>query len=89
MKTISLHQLSSLGDQTPAPITSHVIADNQAGYALALDVGGEHYEVVSENGDRLRFRTIEHLLDVLVDAPEVAHVARLDFSRWYPSPQYA
>lgn len=89
MKTISLHQLSSLGDQTQAPITSHVIADNQAGYALGLDVEGEHYEVVSDTGERLRFRTIEHLLDVLVDAPEVAHVARLDFSRWHPSPAYA
>lgn len=89
MKTISLHQLSSLGDQTTTPITPHVIADNQSGYALALDVEGEHHEVVSDTGERLRFRTIEHLLDVLVDSPEVVHVARLDFSRWHPAPAYA
>jgi len=67
----------------------HVIADNRAGYALALDVEGEYYEVVSENGEQLRFRTIEHLLDLLADVPEVVCAARLDFSRWYPTPEYA
>lgn len=66
-----------------------MIADKQTGYALMLNVGGEQYEVTDDNGERLRFRTIEHVLDLLADAPELVQVVRLDFSRWQPVPQYS
>jgi hypothetical protein len=88
MKTIRLQDLYTVCDQSgdvPAP---SVIADSLAGYALTLDVRGEQYEVTGKDGERLRFRTIEHLLDVLIDAPDLAPVARLDFSRWLPTPRY-
>lgn len=90
MKTISLQELYAACDQAgDAPVTPSVIADNRAGYALLLDVGGERYEVTGDDGARLCFRTIEHVLDLLADAPELAQVARLDFSRWQPVPRYS
>lgn len=89
MKTISLQDVYTVCDQAGnVPAASTVIADNRAGYGLALDLDGECYEIVGDDGERLRFRTIEHLLDILVDVPELAQVARLDFSRWLPTPRY-
>lgn len=89
MKTVSLQDLDTVCDLAGgAPATPSVIADNLAGYALMVDVGGERYIVTGDDGEHLRFRTIEHLLDVLIDTPELAPVARLDFSRWLPTPQY-
>lgn len=88
MKTINLRNIYTVCDQVGVAPTPSVIADNRAGYALILDVGSERYEVTGEGGEPLRFRTIEHLLDVLIDAPELSPVARLDFSRWRPTPQY-
>ena len=89
MKTINLQEFYAVCDQAgDVPAAPSVIADNRTGYALLLDVGSERYEVTGDDGARLRFRTIEHVLDLLADAPELAQVARLDFSRWQPAPQY-
>ena len=90
MKTINLKNFYAVCDQAgSSPASPSVIADNQTGYTLMLNVGGEQYEVTDDNGERLRFRTIEHVLDLLADAPELVQVARLDFSRWQPVPQYS
>lgn len=90
MRTISLQDLYTVCDQTGnASAAPSVIADNRTGYALLLDIGGEQFEITGDDGTRLRFRTIEHVLDVLADAPELAPVARLDFSRWQPMPTYS
>lgn len=89
MKTISLQDINTVCDQASNTLAAPtVIADNRTGFALAFDIDGEHYEVIDSNGDRLSFRTIEHLLDVLIDTPELAQVARLDFSRWLPTSRY-
>lgn len=89
MKTISLKHFFAIFDQSSHDIPPPtVIADNRAGYGLTLDLAGEAHEVVGDDGERLRFRTFEHLLDVLVDVPELAKVARLDFSGWHPAPRY-
>jgi hypothetical protein len=89
MKKICLQDLYTVCDQVGNAPAPNVIADSLAGYALMLDVSGEQYEVTGKDGERLRFRTIEHLLDVLIDTPFLAPVARLDFSRWLPTPQYS
>jgi hypothetical protein len=89
MKTISLQDINTVCDQAGKELAAPtVIADNGAGFALAFDIDGERYEVIDGNGDRLSFRTIEHLLDVLIDTPELAQVAQLDFSHWLPTPRY-
>lgn len=44
MKSINLHELYAVCDQAgDASAAPSVIADNFAGYALLLDVGGERY----------------------------------------------
>lgn len=88
MKTVCLQDLYTVCDHVGNVPAASVIADSLAGYALMLDVCGEQYEVTGKDGERLRFRTIEHLLDVLIDTPDLASVARLDFSRWLPTPRY-
>lgn len=90
MKTISLQELNAVCDQVGMePAAPRVIADSRTGYALLLEVGGERYEVTGHDGEQLHFRTIEHLLDVLIDVPELVRVARLDFSCWLPTPRYS
>lgn len=90
MKTIPLRDLYDAFDQpganaSPVP---HVIADNRYGYALRLEVAGEQIEVTDDAGERLRFRTIEQVLDVLTDAPAICPIIGLHFDAWRPAPAF-
>lgn len=87
MKTIFLRDLYDAFDlpgEGPSPVP-HVIADNRYGYALRLESGGEQIEVTDDAGGRLRFRTIEQVLDVLADAPAIQPVVGLHFDAWRPT----
>ncbi len=53
-------------------------ATRRTGYALQLEIGGERHEVSGDDRACLYFRTIEHVLDLLIDAPELASVPRLE-----------
>lgn len=89
MKTMSLQTLHSVFDQLNSAVPAlSVIAQNRTGYALKLDMGKESYEITGNDGEQLHFRTMEHLLNMLVDIPELAPAVRLDFSDWFPMPEY-
>jgi hypothetical protein len=87
LKAVPLADLYRLCDrpQCEADPVVHVVADNQYGYALLLDLAEERVIITNTSGQQLWFRTIEQLIGILADAPLVSRTVKLHFAAWKPS----
>ncbi|MUV22482.1 hypothetical protein GNZ25_14165 [Burkholderia thailandensis] len=79
---VTVDQVARLCDRNDAIAQSLVYADVKRGFSLQITVGAESYSVVERDGSPLYFRSVDQLLDVLLDVPNVSHIASIDMRSW-------
>lgn len=79
---VALKELARVCDRSDAYARPHIYVDNREGFALEIRVRDEYFSVIRSDGLPLWFRTIEGLLDVLIDIPNISFTVTLDISRW-------
>lgn len=79
---ITFDQISRLCDRDDVIAEPLVYADTRYGFSLEINFGSESYSVVRHDGSPHYFRSIDHLLDALLDVPNVSPLLTLDASGW-------
>ena len=79
---VALKELARVCDRSDVYARPYVYADSREGFTLEIRVREERFTVVRSDGTPLRFRTIDVLLDVLIDIPNISPTVILDVARW-------
>jgi len=79
---VALKELARVCDRSDAYARPYIYADSREGFALEIRIRGERFAVVRSDGSPLRFRTIDLLLDALIDIPNISPKVTLDTTGW-------
>ncbi|MGS0741922.1 hypothetical protein ACVBEF_08810 [Glaciimonas sp. GG7] len=79
---ITFDQISRLCDRDDVIAESLIYPDMRHGFSLKITLGSESYSVVRRDGSPHYFRSIDHVLDALLDVPNISPFLTLDTSGW-------
>lgn len=79
---VALKELARVCDRSDAYARPYIYADSREGFALEIRIRAERFSVVRSDGSPLRFRTIDLLLDALIDIPNISPRVMLDIAGW-------
>ena len=82
LSIITFDHISRLCDRDDMIAEPLVSASTQHGFSLKITLGSESYSVVRCDGSPLYFRSIDLVLDALLDVPNISPFLTLDVSGW-------